>query len=1142
MGTPDQPRSDSPGPGWRGGGRGKGAAFLFLIVVAAAAIAGRYVAPTVIERAVVGRLNDVGIAHAELKVTSLSMAGIAIEGVELGAGGELAVSNLSLSLSWLDLLFGKLASFEISGFRLRLRRLDDGSLSLGALAPLFQGPAAQAAKKVPGGASGPDLSFLAWPIRTIQLRDAKIEIVSPAGETLLPFEGALVQGDDGTVVLHDGAITFVSPEVTLRSRVSGSMTRAGDIRATLSVVDGTLDLGTLAAKVNQGRIDVAGNLADSTAFTATGAVRVAASRAPLAMAPDASLELALRAGGLSIDFSVNDRNSGARGEVEIQFPDVFADDPIVATMATLSVADVARLPAGVGLPSGLTGNATARLSFSGRLSRLQSAAGIDSLAGLLSVVPRLEVTLDAHDIRRAEDGVALDVKGGLSFESVDGEIHVGAPDGLNVTANGTRDGAFERLLGPFYDSSAPGAARLRLDNGAAPLFVVALEGEKGLSVRAEGSVGVVGGGLPTMNGRFSVFASGDPGEARVRHFRIDDLRLSTSKASLKNGTVQLSDLSITGGGNLESFTGALALHASASGRLDGGARIDGGSVALTLGIDVSSNRAALELEGCSSVNARQIVLSGEEARTGPVDLCLESTGAPLISVAWGDPSGPQPSRFAARVRSRQQRVDVDLGPAGPVILRGPKMALRLGGAIASDGSDGDVHLRLDGVDAILPSRRLSLAGIGLDISARMADFLGSAAGNLAIDAVSDHHMPSLFRPLSVQAHVGSGSAGIKPITGRVHDGGALVVEFDGAVAPADNRGDVTLRARPIAFGPGKADVGRMFPVLKSHVRKGRGTVMTAARAQWDGADFRLDADAVVRQLAVETMTPSSNGAPVMVKARGSQVAAKATIVGGRGGPSTRGQILLENVSLDTQGVLLEGINTALDLSSLWPIRTHGPQEVSIAEATVGVPLSAGRVRFSVTTDDRLAVDDVSFELAGGTVSAAPFAATLAGSPPAIELSLQHVDLGRLVDTFGKEKLRASGTLNGKFPLVRRDNAFLISGGWLEAQGGGTIAYHADGSGASPESKSGEMKGGLGAVTTILENFRYDTLRLDVDGEVDGTLRVGARLSGRNDDYLGGVPVDLSVSLSGRVADLLAAQDGEREIPQTVKDRMLQFGQ
>ncbi len=113
---------------------------------------------------------------------------------------------------------------------------------------------------------------------------------------------------------------------------------------------------------------------------------------------------------------------------------------------------------------------------------------------------------------------------------------------------------------------------------------------------------------------------------------------------------------------------------------------------------------------------------------------------------------------------------------------------------------------------------------------------------------------------------------------------------------------------------------------------------------------------------------------------------------------------------------------------------------------------------------------------------------------------------------------------------------MIEGGELEAAGPGWLRYRSDGVPAALQ-QGGEN---VGLLLQALENFRYEALRITLDGRTDAEMDIGLHVKGANPDLYDGYPIELNLDLEGELANILRSGLATYQIPERIRERMQGF--
>lgn len=368
---------------------------------------------------------------------------------------------------------------------------------------------------------------------------------------------------------------------------------------------------------------------------------------------------------------------------------------------------------------------------------------------------------------------------------------------------------------------------------------------------------------------------------------------------------------------------------------------------------------------------------------------------------------------------------------------------------------------------------------------------GERHADLAATATLRHTArPAAVAPLAVTANAAWASA--QPVTfSAAGTGGPLRVTAEGSHDPATGRGRVELRLPKLTFAADGGALAKVFPMLT-------GTVAATAGG----------------------------------------VAAKGRIAWGEEAPTSSGEVLLDGVAAAVGPVSVAGVNGTVRLSSLLPPVAPAGQTVAVSLLDVGIPLTDGTLRFGYGRDGRISVERAEWRWAGGALRAKPFALSPQAPKGLVELEAEGIDFAQLLSLAAVDGLDATGRLHGRLPVRIDSGSVRIDNGVLEASAPGTVRY-------DPAEPPSFLVGEPGSATDLLRgaltDFRYQELRLTVNGTAGGELVVGLSLQGANPDFYDGHPVKLNLNLSGALDRILRQSIDAYRVPEAVRDRMTEFG-
>lgn len=248
-------------------------------------------------------------------------------------------------------------------------------------------------------------------------------------------------------------------------------------------------------------------------------------------------------------------------------------------------------------------------------------------------------------------------------------------------------------------------------------------------------------------------------------------------------------------------------------------------------------------------------------------------------------------------------------------------------------------------------------------------------------------------------------------------------------------------------------------------------------------------------------------------------------------------ILLKDIELEAPSYAVRLMNAAINLATVSPVQTDGPQTVAIGLLQAGVPVTNVLARFYVQTPRTLDIDEVSMSFAEGKLRGGPFSVSLDGQPSIANLEVSGVSLPVLAELSTLDGLEASGDLTGQIPLRLSTEGVIIDQGTLKTTRPGFIRYRpGQAAGAIASSQSGQ--GGMGLALDALENFQYDSVTVSVSGSILDELEASLAIKGRNPALYNGYPIDFNLNLSGELVNVIQGSLAGYRVPETIKRQLL----
>ncbi|MEL7231802.1 MAG: YdbH domain-containing protein, partial [Pseudomonadota bacterium] len=179
----------------------------------------------------------------------------------------------------------------------------------------------------------------------------------------------------------------------------------------------------------------------------------------------------------------------------------------------------------------------------------------------------------------------------------------------------------------------------------------------------------------------------------------------------------------------------------------------------------------------------------------------------------------------------------------------------------------------------------------------------------------------------------------------------------------------------------------------------------------------------------------------------------------------------------------------------------------------GIPLRDGRFLYALV-ENGVQVIDAAWPLGEGQITIDPFTWAYSAAENQVILRVSGVEVGEFLKDFGEGRLSATGTLEGRIPVIVRGIEVLVQGGRLDVPGGGLIRYRGD------DALIEKIPNQYAAdAIKALEDFKYDSLFAEIDGPLGGEIKVGLAFTGNNKDVLFGVPFAFDMSVEGELFNI-----------------------
>lgn len=292
---------------------------------------------------------------------------------------------------------------------------------------------------------------------------------------------------------------------------------------------------------------------------------------------------------------------------------------------------------------------------------------------------------------------------------------------------------------------------------------------------------------------------------------------------------------------------------------------------------------------------------------------------------------------------------------------------------------------------------------------------------------------------------------------------------------------------------------------------------------------------------LRALVPSLTGTAANIDFRSGTVHTETRLAWNKQGINATGAVTIENMTFadPASGTAVSGLTANIRLSEIVPPRTGPGQTIRIERVDAGAALTDLLFEFALVEGTAPAIPAVRIEtfrtaFANGTLSLAPTIIDSEARRIQATLNVEGVDLGELLSTIGLENISGTGRLHGVIPVRTEGDAVGIAGGRLAAAAPGVLRIR------SEAVKRVLAQGGeeVTLMLSALEDFRYDTLTLEIEKEIAGEGRVVLRTRGQNPAVRDGQPFVINLNLTGNVDNLAAVLAQALKLPGGIVRSML----
>lgn len=315
---------------------------------------------------------------------------------------------------------------------------------------------------------------------------------------------------------------------------------------------------------------------------------------------------------------------------------------------------------------------------------------------------------------------------------------------------------------------------------------------------------------------------------------------------------------------------------------------------------------------------------------------------------------------------------------------------------------------------------------------------------------------------------------------------ALYIDFAHAIANGTGQGEYW--SKPLRFDGKSYDIAAILPILAPLITDTQGEADFSGRLRWS-------------------------------REKGIEATGTLAVRGGGG---------------QTSLFAFQGLETISRFSSLWPPRSDGVQDIYLDLLDPGLPLTAGKIRYSLPGDGTLRLETARFDWAGGILAMPPTAIDPTSPRHEFILTAEGISLSNLFQVLAVDGLTGIGRLRGRLPVRIEGDRILITGGVLQSENGNLRYRPAEG--ANPLALAGDSPELL---ARALDDFRYRSLKITLDGELTGKLNIRLSLDGANPQLYDGYPFAVTLSVDAEFATLLRRGLAIYTLPDKIGGRITQ---
>ncbi|MBA2919874.1 hypothetical protein GON01_09220 [Sphingomonas sp. MAH-20] len=210
-----------------------------------------------------------------------------------------------------------------------------------------------------------------------------------------------------------------------------------------------------------------------------------------------------------------------------------------------------------------------------------------------------------------------------------------------------------------------------------------------------------------------------------------------------------------------------------------------------------------------------------------------------------------------------------------------------------------------------------------------------------------------------------------------------------------------------------------------------------------------------------------------------------------------------------------GVRTDIRFTDLLGLVTAPDQLLTVATVNPGIEVEDGVVQYRLLPELKVAVDSARWPLAGGTLTLRPTVLDFSEEAARhLTFDIAGLDAARLINKLEFDNISATGTFDGTLPMIfDRNGGRIVDGSLISRAPGGTLAYVGQVSNADLG-----IWGGI--AFDALKSIAYQTMRIDLNGKLDGEMVSEIRFNGVSRGTIKPVATGLIARVGGQLAQQL----------------------